>query len=156
MYSSIFSAMEKIPTNSTIPSLLNIGVHRPEQKKTKKEECQSRLELERKEYQSRLELERLSRIKENEQIEKKNSNKAKRLRKEKKWIGDGMNPKNLSGHPNFPKGEDTETKETYHRKNRNLRTKMRKKEIKKKRKNDPTVKSRSRRINYLKLQGISY
>ena len=148
--------MEKVPTNSSIPSHLDIGVHRPEQTKTKKEECQSRRELERKEYQSRLELERVSRIKENEEIAKKNSNKAKRLRKKKKWISDGMNPKNLSGHSNFPKGEDTETKETYHRKNRNLRANMRKKEIKKKRKNDPTVKSRSRRINYLKLQGISY
>ena len=145
MYSSIFSAMEKVPTNSSIPSLLDIGVHRPEQKKTKKEE-----------WQSHLELERLNRIKENEEIVKKNSKKAKKLREKNQWISDGMNPKNLSGHSNFPKGEDIETKGTYHRKNRNIRAKMRKKEGKKKRKNDPTVKSRSRRKNYLKLQGISY
>ena len=59
MYSSIFSAMEKVPTNSSIPSLLDIGVHRPERKKTKKEE-----------YQSSLELEHLTRLKENEEIVK--------------------------------------------------------------------------------------
>ena len=146
--------MEKVPTNSSIPSVLDIGVHRPEQKKTKKEEWQ--LHLEKEEFQSRLELERLTRIKENEKIVKKDRKRAKKEREKTQWISDGMNPKNLSGHTDFPKDEDITTKEKYYRKNRNLRANLRKKVSKIKGKNDPTVKSRSRRKNYLKLQGISY
>ena len=105
--------MEKVQKDSSIPSPLDIGVDRPEQKQTLKQE-----------YQSRLELERLNRIKENEEIVKKNSTKAKRLRKKTKWISDGMNPKNVIGHSNFPKGGDTQTKENYHRKNRNIRARV--------------------------------